>query len=135
MMAGFFWLNAFSVLIYDHEAALISAVASSMLFLSLMIRSPGWTFPFSHRPLDRIPEGILGFAAVILVVCACDGFRLVGLEGMAKYRDELVHSRLIEYAIGNINGALIPFAFACFLPVGVGLCWRRSLWYLCSTTR
>jgi hypothetical protein len=72
MMAGYFWLNTFSVLTYDHHAALISAAASIILFLlpCLMIRGPRWNYPLSHRHFDRIPEGILCLAAGILIVCA-----------------------------------------------------------------
>jgi hypothetical protein len=119
MMAGYFWLNTFSVLTYDHRTALISAVASIVLFLlpCLMIRGPRWSYPLSHRHFDRIPEAILCFATGILIVCAWDGFHLAGLLGAEQYRTELAqtHPRAIEYAIGNVNGALIPFAFACFL--------------------
>jgi hypothetical protein len=119
MIAGFFWVNAFSGLAYDHNRALISAAASVALFLmpSLVIRAPGWTFQISNELFDRIPEGILYLTTAILIVCAYDGFHFVGLSGMVQYRNELAqtHSRLIEYVIGNINGALIPFAFACFL--------------------
>lgn len=119
MMAGFFWLNTFSLLTYDHEAALISAVASIVLFLlpSLTIRAKIWTFALPRRLFDRLPEAILFFAAAILLACAFSGVHFVGIDGMAQYRNELArtHSRAVEYAIGNINGALIPFAFACFL--------------------
>jgi hypothetical protein len=118
MMAEFFWLNTFSLLSYDHHVALISAVASIILFLlpALMIRGPGWNIALPRRVFDRIPEGILCFAGAILIVCASNGFHLVGLEDMAQYRTALAqtHSRAVEYAIGNLNGALIPFAFACF---------------------
>lgn len=126
MMAGFFWLNTFSLLTYDHEAALISAVASVVLFLlpSLTIRAKIWTFTLSQRLFDRLPEAILFFAAAILLACAFSGVHFVGLDGMAQYRNELAqaHSRAVEYAIGNINGALIPFAFACFFA--------RKRWFM-----
>lgn len=126
MMAGFFWLNTFSLLTYDHEAALISAVASVVLFLlpSLTIRAKIWTFTLSRRLFDRLPEAILFFATAVLLACAFSGAHLVGLDGMAQYRNELAqaHSRAVEYAIGNINGALIPFAFACFFA--------RKRWFM-----
>ena len=144
MMAGFFWLNTFSLLTYDHRAALISAVASIILFLlpALTLRGPGWSFPLSRRVFDRIPEGILCFAAVILIVCAFDGFHLVGIEGMAQYRTALAqtHSRAIEYAIGNLIGALIPFAFACFFArrrwlMLAALCAVSLLYYPVTLTK
>jgi hypothetical protein len=127
MMAGYFWLNTFSVLIYDHTEALISASASITLFLlpSLMIRAPTWTFPIPGRLFERIPEAILCFAAIVLLACAWSGFHFIGLDGMAQYRNELAqgHSRAVEYAIGNISGALIPFGFACSL-------FRKRWWML-----
>jgi hypothetical protein len=129
MMAGFFWLNTFSLLTYDHDAALISAVASVVLFLlpSLTIRAKIWTFTLSQRLFDRLPEAILLFAVAILLACAFSGVHFVGLDGMIQYRNELAlaHSRAVEYAIGNINGALIPFAFACFLA--------RKRWFMLAT--
>jgi hypothetical protein len=117
MMAGFFWLNAFSIFPYDHRTALISAAASMILFLipSLAIGQRAWSTPLPRAVFDWLPDGILAFSVIILIVCAQAGFRLVGLEEMPQYRSSLVHSRIIEYAIGNINGALIPFAFACFV--------------------
>jgi hypothetical protein len=119
MMAAYFWINTFSVLAYSHTAALISAAASIVLFLlpSLMIRAKSRTFSLSRRAFERLPEAILCFAAAILIACAWNGFYLVGFDAMAQHRAELAqaHSRAVEYAIGNLNGALIPFAFACFL--------------------
>jgi hypothetical protein len=119
MMAGYFWLNTFSVLAYDHATALISAAVSIVLFLlpSLMILAPIRTFALSRPLFDRLPDAILCFAAVILTICTLSGFHFVGFDDMAQYRNGLAlgHSRAVEYAIGNLNGALIPFAFACFL--------------------
>jgi len=128
MMAGFFWLNAFSIFPYDHRTALISAAASMILFLipSLAIGQRSWSIPLPRSVFNRLPDGILAFSVIILVVSAQAGFRLVGLEGMPQYRSSLVHPRIIEYAIGNINGALIPFAFACFVA--------RKRWIMLAAT-
>ena len=144
MMAGYFWLNTFSVLTYDHTEALISAGASITLFLlpSLMIRAPTRTFPIPGRLFDRIPEAILCFATIVLLACAWSGFHFIGLDGMAQYRNELAqgHSRAVEYAIGNLNGALIPFAFACFLVrkrwlMLAALCVVSLLYYPATLTK
>jgi hypothetical protein len=144
MMAGYFWLNTFSVLTYDHTEALISVGASITLFLlpSLMIRAPTWTFPIPGRLFDRIPEAILCFAAIVLLACAWSGFHFIGLDGMAQYRNELAqgHSRAVEYAIGNLNGALTPFAFACFLVrkrwlMLAALCVVSLLYYPATLTK
>lgn len=117
MMAGYFWLNAFSVLNYDHGEALIASAGSIVLFLvpALMIRGD---IPRPHLParfLERAPEIVLAISVFVLACSAISGFRLVGFGEMEQYRNGLAldRGRLLEYAIGNINGALIPFAIAC----------------------
>jgi hypothetical protein len=118
MMSGYFWINSFSLFGYDHGAALVSATASIVSFLipALFINRPVLPLlSLSHKAFDALPVLILIFAAFILIVCYLSGSRFVGLSEMYRYRNDLVHSRMVEYAIGNINGALIPFAFACFL--------------------
>ncbi|MBR0801602.1 hypothetical protein JQ615_40340 [Bradyrhizobium jicamae] len=49
----------------------------------------------------------------MLTWCALRDFHIVGLDDMERYRAAVARPRLVEYAIGNINGALIPFALAC----------------------
>ncbi|NOJ43546.1 hypothetical protein [Bradyrhizobium australiense] len=118
MMAGYFWLNTFSVLQYDHRSALISAAASLLLFLlpSLTMRGrPAFSLQLPPRLFRIVPALVLGLGVAVLALAALDGFHLVGLDLMDRYRNELVHSRLTNYAIGNLIGALIPFAFACCL--------------------
>jgi hypothetical protein len=127
MMAGYFWLNAFSVLVYDHTVALISAIGSVVLFLMpcLLIRAPAsQPFALSHRAFDLLPDALLCLSTVVLVACSLNGFHFVGFEKMGQYRGELTHSPAIEYAIGNVNGALIPFAFACLFA--------RRRWFMLS---
>ena len=41
--------------------------------------------------------------------------RIVAPGEKYNYRDTLQQSRIIGYALGNCTGALIPFAFACFV--------------------
>jgi hypothetical protein len=55
----------------------------------------------------------LCFAAIVLLACGWSGFHFIGLDGMAQYRNELAqgHSHAVEYAIGNLNGALIHQGF------------------------
>lgn len=142
MMSGYFWLNAFSVLTYDHEAALFSAAASITLFLipALFTRREPIPLHLPERVFNRIPEAVLVLAVVVLLASALSGFRFVGLEGMVKYRNDFIRPRLLEYAIGNINGALIPFAFACcvarkrWLLMGA-LCAVASLYYPVTLTK
>ena len=115
MMAGYFWLNAFSLLDYEHRQALIASAVSIILFLlpALMIRGD---IPRPRLPaaaLDRAPDVILTISVLVLIWCAARDFHIVGLDDMEKYRVAITRPRLVEYAIGNINGALIPFALAC----------------------
>ena len=118
MMSGYFWLNRFGTLGYDRHAALISATASIVLFLIpvLLLTIPAKrTFSLPHKVLDLIPVCVLGLSAVILTVTAFEGFRFVSLAEMYKHREEISHSRAVNYAIGILDGALLPFAFACAL--------------------
>ena len=116
-MAAFFWINAFNELAYDHSVALASSVASVVLFLAaaLFVAVPLPTLPLKSIAFDRLPDAILCFSFLVLIVAFADGFHLVGLSDMYKFRAEIVHARLLNYAIGNVTVALIPLAFACYL--------------------
>ena len=116
MIAGYIWINRFSELDYDHGAALISAVVSITLFLVPVLLIRPQTNGVVAIPLgifNYVPACILGFAALTLVIASRNGFHFGGLSEMSKYRTEFVHPLLVRYAIGNISGALVPFAFAC----------------------
>ncbi|WP_156179915.1 hypothetical protein [Bradyrhizobium sp. LTSPM299] len=115
MMAGYFWLNAFSLLSYDHHQALVASAISIVLFLlpALMVRGDIIRPQLSAAVLNRAPEIILAISTFVLIWCALDNFHIVGFDEMEKYRAAIARPRLAEYAIGNINGALIPFALAC----------------------
>jgi hypothetical protein len=118
MMSGYFWVNRFGTLGYDRHAGLISATASIILFLLpvLLLTIPAKrTFSLPHKVMDLIPVCVLGLSAFILAVTAFDGFRFVSLADMYKHREEISHSRAVNYAIGISGGALLPFAFACAL--------------------
>jgi hypothetical protein len=118
MMSGYFWVNRFGTLGYDRAAGLVSAAASIILFLApvLLLTIPAKrTFSLSHRALDAIPVCVLGLSALVLVAGAFDGFRFVSLADMYRHREEISHSRAVNYAIGILDGALLPFAFACAL--------------------
>jgi hypothetical protein len=118
MMAGYFWVNAFGTLGYDRSAALLSAIASLVLFLSpalLMTEPIAVRFKLPQQVFELLPVGILGLGAVVFAIAALSEFHVVGLEEIYQHRGSLHHSRLFWYFAGNFNGALFPFAFACFL--------------------
>jgi hypothetical protein len=118
MIAGYFWVNAFGTLGYDRPAALLSAIASIVLFLApaLLITEPiAVPFKLPQQAFELLPIGILAVGAAVFAIAALSEFHLVGLEEIYRYRGSLNHSRLFWYFAGNFNGALFPFAFACFL--------------------
>jgi hypothetical protein len=114
MMAAFFWLNTFDRLEYDHNAALGSAAVSFLVFLlpALALRGD-YRFRFQwHGFFDRLPETTLCLGVVIVAISSRYGFHLVGIDLIYEYRDKLAHPRLLDYAIHNLIGALIPVSFA-----------------------
>jgi hypothetical protein len=118
MMSGYFWVNRFGTLGYDRAAGLASAAASIALFLipALLLTIPAKR-PFSlpHKALDALPVCVLVLSAFVLTGAAFDGFRFVSLAEMYRHREEISHARAVNYAIGILDGALLPFAFACAL--------------------
>jgi len=117
MMASYFWFNSFGTLGYDRRAALISATASIILFLlpALFLTAPAKPrFVLPWAVIDAFPFAVIAFAIVLLLATASSNVPSFGnLADMYKYRNEVNHSRLVSYAIGNFNGGLLPFAFAC----------------------
>jgi hypothetical protein len=118
MMAGYFWFNTFGTQGYDRRTALISSSASMILFLipALLITDPARKrFTLPRWAMDALPLWIVSLLAPVLVLATPNEFRIVAPGEMYNYRDTLQQSRIIGYALGNCTGALIPFAFACFV--------------------
>lgn len=142
MMAGYFWLNRFSLLDYEHDQALIASAISVVAFLlpALMMRSDVFRMHMPNTLWDRLPEVILAASSLLLIWCALDGVRLVGFSQMDEYRAAIVRPRLVQYAIGNTTGALVPFAIACALVRGrkllvAALCIVSLLYYPVTLTK
>ncbi len=128
MILGYLWLAAFSQFHYDHMLASASAFASALAFLvpALFISSPiKQRFVLSARALDHLLSGILILAATIIAVGAFYNFRLVSLAEIYSFRGTLEFPAWLRYAIGAMSGALLPFAFACF--VARGKQWRATI--------
>src|SRR6185369_10933771 len=86
------------------------------LLPALFIRSPLrqlWTL--STRGLDRVLDGILLFAVIAFAAGASYNFRLVSVDNIYDFRDSLTSPTIVNYLIGIASGALLPFAFACFV--------------------
>ena len=118
MIAGYLWLNVFSEFVYNHALTGLSAAASAVAFLlpALFFRSPLrqlWTL--STRGLERLLDGILVLAVLAFAAGASYNFRLVSVENIYDFRDNLSSPTSVNYLIGITSSALLPFAFACFV--------------------
>lgn len=128
MIVGYLWLVAFSRFNYDHALATISALGSALAFLvpALFITSPiRQRYTLSTRALENLLSAILIFAAIIIAAGASYNFKLVGITDIYDFRNELQFPAWLAYAMGATSGALLPFAFACF--VARGQRWRAAL--------
>jgi hypothetical protein len=124
MVLGYLWLNRFSEFNYNHQLAGLSAAASGVAFLlpALFIRSPLpqlWTL--SPTALNRLVNVILLLGAVTVAIGASYNFRLVGISDIYEFRDALKAPAILNYLTSTLSGALLPFAFACFVE-------RRDIW-------
>jgi hypothetical protein len=124
MVAGYLWLNHFSEFSYNHRLSALSAAASAVAFLlpALFITSPlprPWTL--SPKNFDRLLHVLLAIGAASVAIGAAYNFRLVGFGDIYAYRDTLALPTTLNYLIGITSGALLPFAFACFVE-------RKDVW-------
>ncbi|MET4387993.1 hypothetical protein ABIB73_003755 [Bradyrhizobium sp. F1.4.3] len=118
LILGYLWLVSFSAFPYDHGAASISAFLSGVAFLApaLLITSPiKQHFVLTPRSFRRLLSTILVAAAAVVAVGSLYNFRFVQLQDIYRFRNELEFPVPLEYAIGIISTALLPFAFACFI--------------------
>ncbi|WP_247525786.1 hypothetical protein [Bradyrhizobium sp. 199] len=124
MILGYLWLVAFSTFPYNHAMASVSAFASALAFMApvLLINSPAKPrFALTPDALNKLLSFILAVAVAVIAAGAIYNFRFVSFSDMSTFRDELKFPRALEYAIGITSGALLPFAFACFLRVRMRL--------------
>jgi hypothetical protein len=124
MIISYLWINCFSTLQYNHRLGGLSAAASAVAFLvpALLITSPlRQRYVLADEALGRLLVLILLFAAATIAVAARYNFRLVDIEDIYNFREELKFPAFINYSIGITSTALLPFAFACFLT-------RKNYW-------
>lgn len=115
MIAGFLWINSFSRYPYDHQLARFSAMASFVLFLAPAVLVPGppkLRLQLSERTLRWLLLGIELLAFITLLAASRYNFRLVSLERIYEFRQDIEFPGLLRYAIGMSLSALLPFAFA-----------------------
>ncbi len=123
MVLGYLWL-CFSDSSYDHRLVALSAALSAIAFLlpSVMIVSPiRQVYSLSTRSFEHLLMLILLVAAAAIALGASHHFRFVAVANIYNFREEIELPRITTYLIGITTGALLPFAFACFVE-------RRQYW-------
>ena len=118
MIFGYVSFVRFSELSYDHRLAVVSIVLSCIAFLApaLFLTSPiKRTFEWPKRRFDLLPSLILLLAAAILAAGALHNFKPASFSEMYKFRGQTQLPAWLRYATGISVGALLPFAFACFV--------------------
>jgi hypothetical protein len=117
MIAGFFWVSFFTGGQYDHVLARWSAVASLLLFLLPVLFQ---TMPapralmLSPPAMRRLMLVLLAASAVVLALSAFYGFALVGLTQSEQVRGTFPRPAILNYVLGWLVGAVLPFIFAYF---------------------
>ena len=124
MVAGYLWINFFSDFTYNHQLSALSAAASAIAFLlpALFIRAPIRQIGvISPAAFDRLLMLILVCAGVTVMFAASYNFRLVALDDIYDFREELAFPVILNYLIPITSSALLPFVFASYLA-------RKYLW-------
>lgn len=118
MTLGFIWLACFSKYNYDHRLAALSAAASTILFLlpALLINTPAkQIFALSVHGFERVLRSILVLAVITIAAASIYNFRLVSINHIYDFRNDLNFPAGIRYLIGIVSTVLLPFAFAGYL--------------------
>ncbi|WP_407179461.1 hypothetical protein [Bradyrhizobium sp. STM 3562] len=124
MVTGYLWLNCFSDFNYNHSLSGASAAAAMVTFLipALFISRPiHGSSIIGAATFDRLLTAILVAGVLTVLVGAGYNFKLVSLAQMYEFRSKLSMPGMLNYAIGIVSNALLPFAFACFAV-------RRNYW-------
>jgi hypothetical protein len=128
MVLGYLWLNSFSDLEYDHRLGGLSAAASAVVFLlpALLVTSPvKQRYAMSPQTFGRMLTLILALGAATVAVGALYSFKVVSLERIYDFREDLRLPLPLRYWIGIASNALLPFAFGCF--VALRSHWKAAL--------
>jgi len=64
--------------------------------------------------MNRFLVLVLCFAAAVLALGSCYGFAFVGIHEAEELRGTFVRPAILNYVMGSLNGAILPFAFAYF---------------------
>jgi hypothetical protein len=117
MILGYLWLIEFLLLSYDHTLAIVSVFHSALAFLApaLFITSDQPPIFPASRAFEALLSLILIVAATTIACGAFYNFKLANLDDIYKPRAGLEFPALLRYSICTTSGALLPFAFACFV--------------------
>jgi hypothetical protein len=118
MVLGYLWLSHFSDFAYDRTTAGISAAVSCVAFLlpALLVTSPvRRRYKLSEDAFEYVLHVILLVSAATILAGASYNFRLVFLEDIHEFRDNLESPSIVKYLVVMTSSALLPFAFACFV--------------------
>ena len=121
MVLGYIWLSSFSKFNYDHRLAAFSAAASALLFLlpALLIRAPAKPiFALSPRTFEHLLSLVFVLSLGTIFWASFYNFKLVSIERIYDFRNELSFPTPLRYLIGIVSTALLPFAFAGYLAIG-----------------
>ncbi|KWV50169.1 hypothetical protein AS156_14480 [Bradyrhizobium macuxiense] len=111
---GFIWLSFFSEFDYPHAIArwaMIAALAAAMLPL-LFTDFAIWRPELSEAVMNRIVAVLLGTSCVVLMIDTSYGTSFGDPYGAA--RSAIARPALLNYLIGIIIGAVLPYLFAYF---------------------
>lgn len=117
MLLGFIWLNCFSQFNYDHALAGFSAAASAVLFLlpALLINAPvRQVFVLSPLMFEWLLKCILALALGTAIAASFYNFRIVSIDQIYDFRNDLYFPSAIRYLIGIVSTALLPLVFAFY---------------------
>lgn len=114
---GFVWITYSSGFDYNHDRARWSAVASLLcLLLPLLFQVAPLRPPvaLSVPAMNRLLLGLLALAALVLLWAASYGFAFVSPYATDGSRSSFLRPTVLNYVIGALLGAVLPYAFATF---------------------
>lgn len=121
LILGYLWLIEFSTFGYDHRIAAISAFASGIaflvpaLFLNLPVSPP--RLKLTAKQFHKLLWAILAVSIIVLAAGASFNRQFISPLDIYQFREQISFPRPLQYAIGIVCGALLPFAYAGFVQL------------------
>jgi hypothetical protein len=127
MVSGYLWLNSFSGRNYDHEIGALSAAVSAIVFLlpALFITSPlRQIHALTAKSFDRLLTCLLVLGIATIAIGAVYHFQFMDPKDINDHRVQLDAPIGMNYLLGMVSTALLPFAFAGFVTMRAP--WRAA---------